>query len=248
MQCPSCGSPIVSGGAFCENCGADVRGQQPAAAPYAPQPAAAPYAPQPGQPYAQQPAYGQQPYPPVAPAKRSSGKVVGVVIAVVLVAAALCVGGYLFATGAFAPKTPPGGPGTPSAAATTTAPSTAVTTPSTVTTTPDAVVTDAEARSVVTAFMEARLAMDVAASKTYCSAKFLAGEMKPLIDDKYWRPDSYQITKLTPDLMYIHVTVMGDWPSGREATIYSVWRDPDSGKVVIDGFLDPQFFPELVTP
>jgi hypothetical protein len=261
MSCPSCGAPAAPGSAFCENCGADLRGTAPP--PTAPVPPQQPYA---QQPYAQQPPYAPQPapgyvppgyppaqqppYAPAPPAKRSAGAVVGIVVAVVLVLGVLGVGGYLLATGALAPKTPSATAPAPSAAASSAAEPTAPAASPDTSPTDDTyvVVTDAEARQVVTAFMGARLAMNVAASKQYCTPSFLAGEMKPLIDDKYWRPDSYQITKLTPDQMYIHVTVMGDWPSGREATIYSVYREPTSGKVLIDGTLDPEFFPELVTP
>jgi hypothetical protein len=110
----------------------------------------------------------------------------------------------------------------------------------------DAIVTDLEARGVVTKFMDYRLAQDVAGSKTLCTAKMLSGETLTFIDDKYWRPDSYQIIKTTPDLMYIHVAVMGQWPSGDEPLIFQVYREPESGKVLIDGMLDPAEFPELL--
>lgn len=252
MLCPQCGSPIAPGTAFCETCGADVRSvTQPAPAappqqPYAQQPTQ-PYPPQPyPAPAYQQPGYPQQPYAPAAAPKKSSGAIVGVVIAVLLLVAILAVGGYFFASGAFAPKKPGS-----TVATSTPAPVAVEPTESAPATDPTAelpIVTDAEARQVVTAFMEARLAQNVAASKLYCSQNFLNGESKDLINDRYWRPDSYEITLLTPDLMYIHVTVMGNWPSGREASIYSVWRDPESGKVVIDSMLDPEMFPELVTP
>ena len=112
----------------------------------------------------------------------------------------------------------------------------------------DDIVTDAEARDVVKRFMEFRLAHNVAGSRTLCTKNMLKGENGSFVNDKYWAPDSYEITKTTPDLMYIHVTVMGMWPSGREPTIYSVWRDPASGKVLIDGMLDPENNPDLVTP
>jgi len=111
----------------------------------------------------------------------------------------------------------------------------------------DGLVTDSEARAVVKQFMDYRLAHDVAASKTLCTKNMLTGENGSFVNDKYWAPDSYEITKTTPDQMYIHVTVMGDWPSGREPTILSVFRDPDSGKVLIDGMLDPENNPDLVT-
>jgi hypothetical protein len=95
--------------------------------------------------------------------------------------------------------------------------------------------------------MEARLAQDVAASKEYVTEQALAGEFGSFVNDVYWRPDSYEITKLTPDQMYIHVTVMGQWPSGREPTIYQVYREPETNKILIDGILDPELFPELVS-
>jgi hypothetical protein len=171
--------------------------------------------------------------------------VVGIIIGVLVFVLVLGVGGF-FALRAFAPKPPAA-----TVATSTPGPVAVVPTEAAPATDPNAelpIVTDAEARQVVTAFMEARLAQNVAASKAYCSQNMLTGEWKDFINDRYWRPDSYEITLLTPDLMYIHVTVMGNWPSGREASIYSVWRDPESGKVVIDGMLDPEMFPELVTP
>ena len=74
----------------------------------------------------------------------------------------------------------------------------------------------------------------------------LTGQNGSFVNDKYWAPDSYKIVKSTPDQMYIHVAIMGNWPSGREPTILSVFRDPASGKVLIDGILDPSEFPNLV--
>jgi hypothetical protein len=65
------------------------------------------------------------------------------------------------------------------------------------------------------------------------------------VNDKYWRPESYEIVKTTPDLMYIHVAIMGRWPSGDEPSIFSVFRDPETGLVLIDGMLDPANVPEL---
>ncbi|MDO8915746.1 MAG: hypothetical protein Q7W16_06655 [Coriobacteriia bacterium] len=111
-----------------------------------------------------------------------------------------------------------------------------------------AVVTQAEARDVVTRFLTLRAAKDIAGSKALCTPALLAGEDAVMVNDKYWNPDSFELTKFTPDQMYIHVTSMGIWPSGREATIFSVYREPESGRVLIDGFLDPEFFPEYVTP
>lgn len=107
------------------------------------------------------------------------------------------------------------------------------------------VVTDAEARAVVKKFMDLRVARKINASKAYCTRNMLIGENGAFINDKYWRPDSYKIKKTTPDLMYIHVAVMGEWPSGNEPTIYSVFRDPKTGKVLIDDMADPEVSPEL---
>jgi hypothetical protein len=109
----------------------------------------------------------------------------------------------------------------------------------------DTLVTDAEARAVVKKFMDLRVAHKIQASKAYCTRKMLTGENGSFINDVYWRPDSYKIKKTTPDLMYIHVAVMGEWPSGSEPTIYSVFRDPKSGKVLIDDMIDPEHSPEL---
>jgi len=98
---------------------------------------------------------------------------------------------------------------------------------------------------VVTEFMDYRLAKNVSASKKLCSKNMLSGETLSLVNDKYWRPDSYEIVKTTPDLMYIHVAIMGAWPSGDEPSIFSVWRDPSNGRVLIDGMIDPENMPEL---
>jgi hypothetical protein len=65
----------------------------------------------------------------------------------------------------------------------------------------------------------------------------LSGEFGDYVNDKNWKPDSFEITKTKPDRMFIHVTTFGIWPSGREPTIYSVFRDPATGKVVIDGLV-----------
>jgi hypothetical protein len=98
-------------------------------------------------------------------------------------------------------------------------------------------VTDAEARDVVSKFINMRIAGDIAGSKALCSTNMLSGEFGDYVNDKYWKPDSFEITKTTPDQMFIHVTTFGIWPSGREPTIYSVFRDPATGKVVIDGLI-----------
>lgn len=108
------------------------------------------------------------------------------------------------------------------------------------------VVTDAEARDVVSKFIGMRIAGDIEGSKALCSQNMLTGENGEFVKDKYWHPDSFKIVKTTPDQMYIHVGTMGQWPSGEEPTIYSVWRDPESGKVVIDGMLPAEDFPDLV--
>ena len=97
-------------------------------------------------------------------------------------------------------------------------------------------------------FLTLRADGDIEGSKALCTSSLLEGPDGVFVDDEYWNPDSWEITKLTADEMYIHVTSMGQWPSGREATIFSVYREPESGEVLIDGFLDPQEFPELVTP
>jgi flagellar basal body-associated protein FliL len=98
-------------------------------------------------------------------------------------------------------------------------------------------VTDAEARDVVTKFINLRIAGDIAGSKALCSKNMLSGEFGDYVNDKYWKPDSFEITKTATDKQFIHVTTFGIWPSGREPTIYSVFRDPATGKVVIDGLI-----------
>jgi hypothetical protein len=271
MQCPTCGAPVAQGSAFCENCGTDVRAvtqQAPPPAqpsqPYPQQyaPPAGPYPPQQPQPYPPQqyaaPGYQQPGYPPQGYAaqqqapRKGAGAVVGIVLAIVLGLVVVGVGGYFVYTGMFAGAKKPSSPASPSAVATAPAAPAVPATPVTETAPAapsDEIVTDSEAVAVVTAFMKARLAQDVVTSKTYCTKQFLSSsDGKTFVNDKFWHPDSYEITKLTPDLMYIHVTVMGDWPSGREPSIFSVFREPASGKVLIDGMLDPANFPELVTP
>ena len=195
----------------------------------------------------------------------STGAVVAIILAVLLVAIALGVGS-LFAMRSFLasqsgssvvpnaathPEPPP-----PAATDTTAplkdlgaAPGTGSATSSGSSTASDAdpgLVTDAEARTIVRRFLDFRVAHNIAASKTLCTKNMLTGENGSFVNDKYWRPDSYKITKTTPDQMYIHVTTMGMWPSGEEPTIYSVWRDPANGKVLIDGMLDPANNPDLV--
>jgi hypothetical protein len=273
MQCPTCGSAIAPGDAFCPKCGADVRAASsapppPGTFPQPPPPAATQPLPSPEPPpfpAGQQPPAAQQP-------KRSlsTGAIVGIVSAVIVGVLLLGVGGF-FALRAFAPKGEPSdvivakpdsssivASPAPSADATESGESTAAEPPSASTVPPvtsesaevleeadPGVVTDAEARAVVKKFMDLRVARKINASKAYCTRKMLTGENGSFINDKYWRPDSYKIKKTTPDLMYIHVAVMGMWPSGNEPTIYSVFRDPKSGKVLIDDMIDPENSPEL---
>jgi hypothetical protein len=66
-----------------------------------------------------------------------------------------------------------------------------------------------------------------------------------LIDDT-WRPETYEIVKTQPDLMYIHVVVLTNWPSGDEYMIWSTMKDPSTGRPLIDGTLDPQYVPEML--
>lgn len=261
MQCPNCGAPVTENDAFCGTCGADVRAQaapDPAAYPPAnPEPPAyPPSAPvQPGQYIGPQPASTPAASAPAPqPPKRglSPVAIVAIVVgALILVGAA--VGGGLLALRSFtdtedvvvAPVTPPAQPAP--VVPTETAepapePEPAAEEPAVAN---DAVVTEDEAREVVTQFMDTRARGDIEGSKVYCSKNMLSGENGQFVSDKYWKPDSYEITRTTPDLMYVHVTTMGMWPSGEEPTIYSVWRDPESGKVLIDGMLDPANVPEL---
>jgi hypothetical protein len=200
----------------------------------------------------------------------STGAIVGIVSAVVVGVLLLGVGGF-FALRAFAPNVNSSdvivakpdsssivASPAPSADATESGESTAAEPPSASTVPPvtsesaevleetdPGVVTDAEARAVVKKFMDLRVARKINASKAYCTRNMLIGENGQYINDKYWRPDGYKIKKTTPDLMYIHVAVMGMWPSGNEPTIYSVFRDPKSGKVLIDDMIDPENSPEL---
>ncbi len=235
MNCPNCGTQVVPGDAFCPSCGADVRAvtaQTGAETPGAKKPL-------------------------------STGAVVGIVAAILFGLLLVCGVGAFVARGILKPKQPtvaeapaavskpkattdpaktPGDTSAPATGGTTAGGAPPSSPPS------DGLVTDSEAREVVGKFINLRIKGDIEGSKALCSKKMLSGESGSFVNDKYWHPDSFEITKTTPDLMFIHVTTMGDWPSGREPTIYSVWRDPESGKVVIDGMLDPESAPDLVKP
>ncbi len=260
MHCASCGAALEPDSSFCGSCGAPVPAAAPGtAAPPQPLPDASaatvpmPVAVEP--PPVAAPVYAPPPQAaysaPVtaAPPKRglSTGAVIGIVAGVLILLLLLCGGGFVAYRAFFAGRSPapaaapPSKPSAPkgSTSATEAAP---VAAPS------DAVVTEAEARDVVNQFLTLRAAGDIEGSKALCTQKMLTGPDADFVNDKYWNPDSWELTKFTPDLMYIHVTSMGVWPSGREATIFQVYREPESGKVLIDGFLDPEMFPELVTP
>jgi hypothetical protein len=222
------------------------------------QPGVSPGAPQPVPPGAKKPGL-------------STGAIVGIVSAVIVGVLLLGVGGFFGVRALLAPKGEPtdvivtkpdsssvAASPSPSADATESGEPTAAEPPSASTIPPvtsesaevleeadPGVVTDAEARAVVKKFMDLRVARKINASKAYCTRKMLIGENGSMINDIYWRPDSYKIKKTTPDLMYIHVAVMGMWPSGNEPTIYSVFRDPTTGKVLIDDMIDPETSPDL---
>lgn len=227
MNCPACGAPLSPRDGFCGSCGADVRAVT--APPVAPQPSAYPAPSQP------------------APPKRglSAGAIIGIVAGVLLLGLVLVGGAGLLAFRAYTSSqsatTSAPQPAQPASAATSTPePAVGATEPA-----DDGIVTEAEARAVVTQFLDTRIAGDIEGSKAFCSRNMLAGENGEFVSDRYWKPDSYTITRTTPDLMYVHVTTMGAWPSGEEPTIYSVVRDPESGKVLIDGMLDPATSTEL---
>lgn len=230
-----------------------------------------PTQPFPGQPAPYTPAGAQPPGAQQPKRPLSTGAIVGIVSAVVVGVLLLGVGGFFGIRALLAPKgdvsdvvvaKPDASSITASpsssAVATESGESTAAEPPSASTIPPvtgesaevleetdPGVVTDAEARDVVKKFMDLRVARKINASKEYCTRKMLIGENGSMINDIYWRPDSYKIKKTTPDLMYIHVAVMGAWPSGNEPTIYSVFRDPKTGKVLIDDMIDPETSPEL---
>lgn len=219
--------------------------------------------------------YGSQPGAAGAPTRpMSTGAIIGIISAVIVGVVLLGVGGFFAYGKVFAPKSGESDVivAKPDPSSLETSPSVSVvetesveesassaassTTGAEATPQPSAteipeedtepgVVTDAEARSVVKKFMDLRVARKINASKQYCTKKMLTGENGQFINDKYWRPDSYKIKKTTPDLMYIHVAVMGQWPSGNEPTIYSVFRDPKTGKVLIDDMIDPETSPDL---
>lgn len=251
MHCPVCGSPLNPGDGFCGSCGADVSAvtaqpQPPAPAPAAPQPPSAYPAPTQAAMPPQQPIPTQAAAPTQQPKRRLSvGAIIAIVAGVLLLGAVLVGGVGLLAfraytssqtatTSVIEPETPPPvATATPEPAVEATAPAA------------DGIVTEDEARAVVTQFLDTRIAGDIEGSKAFCTQNMLTGENGGFVGDQYWKPDSYTITRTTPDLMYVHVTTMGAWPSGEEPTIYSVVRDPESGKVLIDGMLDPANSPEL---
>lgn len=205
------------------------------------------------------PPFPTQPAPSAAKTGLSTGAIIGIVAGSLVGVLLLGAAGF-FAFRAFSPRQPvvPVVTSTPvtkpkpvvASEPTPTAPVADAPTPVAPTADPGeyVVVTDAEAKDVVTRFLTLRAAKNIAGSKALCTAKMLAGPDGDFVNDKYWNPDSFKIIKLTPDQMYIHVTTMGAWPSGDEATIFQVYREPESGKVLIDGFLDPADFPELVKP
>jgi hypothetical protein len=261
MHCTSCGAVLEPGSAFCGSCGAPVpvvTAEGPlsppplagAAAATVPLPVAVEQPRIPAPVYAPPPQTLYQAQAAAPPARRglSTGGIVGIVAGVLVLLLLVCGGGYLAYVALFG-----GMPSTPTTTVQSSKP--AVPKPSTPAAEPapaqkpsDAVVTEAEARDVVNRFLALRAAGDINGSKALCTAKMMAGPDADFVNDKYWNPDSWELTKFTPDLMYIHVTSMGVWPSGREATIFQVYREPESGKVLIDGFLDAEMFPELVTP
>jgi hypothetical protein len=254
MPCGACGANTEPDQPFCTACGADLRAAAPPPTPVQPpQPAAPPAPPRQPPPLPSERSVTAQPQRKPG---LSGGAIAGIVAGALVVLLLLVAGGFFLLRGAFGPgassvvvtaPTPP--PSTPPAITPTETvePSTSTSDQAPPGTPDDGIVTDAEARDVVTRFMDYRLAMDVAASKTLCSKNMLTGaDTKPLVNDKYWRPESYEIVKTTPDLMYIHVAVMGVWPSGNEPLIFSVWRDPETATVLIDGMLDPANVPELV--
>lgn len=221
MNCPVCGAPLNPGDGFCGSCGADVSS---VSSPSVQPPASA--------------------YPAPARPKSglSAGAIIGIVVGVLALGLVVVGGGGLLAFRAYTSGKTVTTSAPEPAAVETVAPEPAVET-----TTPaaDGVVTEAEARTVVTQFLDTRIAGDIEGSKAFCSQNMLTGENGEFVSDQYWAPDSYTITRTTPDLMYVHVTTMGAWPSGEEPTIYSVVRDPESGKVLIDGMLDPEYSTEL---
>lgn len=304
MQCPTCGSAIAPGDAFCPKCGSDVRaitqaappppppgmfpgssdapsagaesgGTSPGPPPFPGQQPAPPYGTPPSgsQPAAVPPATAQAPASAQPKRGLSAGAIAGIISAVIVGIVVLGVGGYFGVKTMLAPKSEPSGvivakpdPASivstsslsdvatdsvePSASALASPLVEAGESPEAQPAeipekTEPGVVTDAEARDVVKKFMDLRVARKINASKQYCTRKMLTGKNGQFINDVYWRPDKYKIKKTTPDLMYIHVAVMGMWPSGWEPTVYSVFRDPKSGKVLIDDMIDPETSPDL---
>lgn len=110
----------------------------------------------------------------------------------------------------------------------------------------DEIITDDEARATVEGFLDARIARDVDASRKFCNNNFWNGEWHDALVDDTWRPETYEIVNTQPDLMYVHVVVKENWPSGDEYWIYSCLKDTSTGEPVIDGTLDPQNVPEMI--
>jgi len=211
--------------------------------------AAAPQAPAP-------PPFPTQPTPPVRKAGLSTSAIVGIVIAALLGVAILGTASF-FALWFLTPReatttraAPVDVAPSPEAQA---EPTVVATEPASSVAPPAAtpqhgeyvVVTEAEARDVVTRFIELRSEKDIEGSKALCTVKMLRGPDGDFVNDQYWNPDSFRIVKVTPDQMYMHVASMGVWPSGEEPTIFSVYREPETGKVLIDGFIDPETSPDL---
>lgn len=243
------------------------------AAPQAPTPAAAPAAPQapiptpapaPAAPQAPTPVTTTQfgpPTAPVAPVKKGmpAAAIVAIIAVGLLLLVGMAVGGF-FGIRALTNKAsdtladvsvPP--------ATSTQVDGAATSTQETPASAPDAgdvtsgegasdddVITDQQARDTVKGFLEARLKQDVEGSRKYCSNNYWNGEDHALLTDVYWRPERYEIVNTQPDLMYVHVVVMTNWPSGDEYMIWSCMKDPSTGEPLIDGKLDPQYVPEMI--
>lgn len=276
MNCTQCGTPVPAGSAFCPACGAPVAQVPapssypqpsetppplPPVAPTQPMPVAqpqpvpaqpAPSAPQSAAPYTQQgqvaSAY-QQPQP--SPRKGlSPGAIAAIVVGAVALLAVLIVAG-VFVVRVVGPRLAAQDTVTEAPVETPETEEPAIEAPPAVeepepAAPEDGVVTDLQARDTVAAFMDARMARDVALSNSYCNEDFLNGEWSDLLADPTWYPERYEIVNTAPDLMYVHVVVLENWPSGDEYWIYSVYLDPDSRKPLIGGTIDPNNAPELI--
>lgn len=201
--------------------------------------------PPPSQPPAAQPPATQPPTPAQPKRGLPAAAIVGIVVGVLFLGLVVVGGGGFLAYRSFTAQqnvAMPAETQPPDSSVATAEPEPAAEAPDPAA---DDIVTEAEARAVVTQFLDTRIAGDIEGSKAYCSKSMLTGENGEFVSDRYWKPDSYSITRTTPDLMYVHVTTMGVWPSGEEPTIYSVLRDPESGKVLIDGMLDPEYSTDL---